>query len=128
MGVLLPRNTSDQSVSPALRRTVLGPEATPAARRAAVDALQVGDLIYIPGHVMMMLGRIDGRPYVIHDTNGGSFADGQGGLRSLHLNAVSVTPLEPLRFDGRRLLHRPHHQHRAHPSLSAMDRRADSPH
>jgi cell wall-associated NlpC family hydrolase len=100
MGVLLPRNTSDQSVSPALRRTALGPDATAAARRAAVDALEVGDLIFIPGHVMMMLGRIDGRPYVIHDTNGGSFDDGKGGLRSLHLNAVSVTPLEPLRFDA----------------------------
>ena len=99
MGLLLPRNTSDQAVSPALRRTVLGKEATPQQRKAAIDALQVGDLIYIPGHVMMMLGRIDGRPYVIHDTNGGSFADGTGGLRSYHLNAVSVTPLEPLRFD-----------------------------
>jgi cell wall-associated NlpC family hydrolase len=100
MGVLLPRNTSDQSVSPALRRTALGKDATAAQRRAAVDALEVGDLIYIPGHVMMMLGRVDGRPYVIHDTNGGSLADGKGGLRSLHLNAVSVTPLEPLRFDA----------------------------
>ena len=99
MGVQLPRNTSDQSVSPALRRTVLGRDATAAERRAAIDALQVGDLIYIPGHVMMMLGRIDGRPYVIHDTNGGSFSDGAGGLRSLHLNGVSVTPLEPLRFE-----------------------------
>jgi cell wall-associated NlpC family hydrolase len=99
MGLLLPRNTSDQAVSPALRRTVLGKDATPAQRKVAIDALQVGDLIYIPGHVMMMLGRIDGRPYVIHDTNGGSFADGQGGLRSYGLNGVSVTPLEPLRFD-----------------------------
>jgi cell wall-associated NlpC family hydrolase len=100
MGLLLPRNTSDQAVSPALRRTALGPGVSAADRRAAIDALQVGDLIYIPGHVMMMLGRIDGRPYVIHDTNGGTVADGQGGLRSLRLNGVSVTPLEPMRFDG----------------------------
>lgn len=99
MGLLLPRNTGDQETSPALRRTVLGKDASPRERRAAIDALEVGDLIFIPGHVMMMLGRIDGRPYVIHDTNGGSFDDGAGGLRSLHLNAVSVTPLEPLRFD-----------------------------
>jgi cell wall-associated NlpC family hydrolase len=99
MGVLLPRNTSDQAVSPALRRTVLGKDATRARRRAAVAALQVGDLIYIPGHVMMMLGRVGGHPYVIHDTNGGTLSDGKGGLLPLHLNAVSVTPLEPLRFD-----------------------------
>jgi cell wall-associated NlpC family hydrolase len=100
MGVQMARNTSDQSVSPAFQRTALGPGASPAARRAAIDALQVGDLVYIPGHVMMMIGRIDGRPYVIHDTNGGSLDDGHGGIRSLHLNGVSVTPLEPLRFDG----------------------------
>jgi hypothetical protein len=50
---------------------------------------------------MMMIGRIDGAPYVIHDTNGGSFLDADGNMRSMHLNAVSVTPLLPLRFNQR---------------------------
>lgn len=99
MGVELPRNTSDQSISPALDRTTFGKEDGPEPRRAAVDQLQVGDLIYIPGHVMMMIGRVDGAPYVIHDTNGGSFLDADGKMRSMHLNAVSVTPLLPLRFN-----------------------------
>ena len=99
MGLELPRNTRDQSISPALAHTTFGEEATAAARRAAVDGLQVGDLIYIPGHVMMMIGRIEGAPYVIHDTNGGSYLDADGELRSLRLNAVSVTPLLPLRFN-----------------------------
>jgi hypothetical protein len=49
---------------------------------------------------MMMIGRIDGAPYVIHDTNGGSFLDAEGKLRSMHLNGVSVTPLLPLRFSA----------------------------
>jgi cell wall-associated NlpC family hydrolase len=100
MGVQMPRNTSDQSVSPAFARTPLK-DASAQARRKAVDALEVGDLIYIPGHVMMFIGRIDGHPYVIHDTNGGSLPDGAGGTRSLHLNGVSVTPLEPLRWDSK---------------------------
>lgn len=99
MGVELPRNTSDQSVSPALNHTIFGKDDGPGPRRAAVETLQVGDLIYIPGHVMMMIGRIDGAPYVIHDTNGGSFLDAEGNMRSMHLNAVSVTPLLPLRFN-----------------------------
>lgn len=99
MGVELPRNTSDQSISPALDRTTFGKDDGADPRRAAVDKLQVGDLIYIPGHVMMMIGRIDGAPYVIHDTNGGSFLDADGKMRSMHLNAVSVTPLLPLRFN-----------------------------
>ena len=98
MGVELPRNTSNQSVSPALNRIAFTKDEGSRRRKAAVDALQVGDLIYIPGHVMMMLGRIDGVPYVIHDTNGGSYLGADGKLRSLHLNGVSVTPLPPLRF------------------------------
>jgi cell wall-associated NlpC family hydrolase len=98
VGVELPRNTSDQGKSPALQHIDFDKGEGPARRRAEVDSLQVGDLIYIPGHVMMMIGRIDGQPYVIHDTNGGSFLDADGQVRSRHLNAVSVTPLLPLRF------------------------------
>jgi cell wall-associated NlpC family hydrolase len=98
MGVQMPRNTSDQAVSPVFARTHFEDDAPRAARMAAVDALQVGDLIYIPGHVMMFAGRIDGQPYVIHDTNGGSYLGADGQLHAMHLNAVSLTPLLPLRF------------------------------
>ncbi|HSD16871.1 MAG TPA: SH3 domain-containing protein [Thermomonas sp.] len=98
MGVELPRNTSDQSVSPALQRIHFEAATPRAARMAAVEALDVGDLIYIPGHVMMFAGRIDGMPWVIHDTNGGSFLGADGNLRSMRLNGVSLTPLVPLRF------------------------------
>lgn len=99
MGVELPRNTSDQSISPALNHVRFEKDEGPERRRAAVDTLQVGDLIYIPGHVMMMIGRIDGAPYVIHDTNGGSYLGPDGKLRSMRLNGVSVTPLLPLQFN-----------------------------
>ncbi|WP_240906159.1 SH3 domain-containing protein [Thermomonas sp. HDW16] len=99
MGVQLPRNTSDQAVSPVFARTHFEPRDSRETRMTAVEALDVGDLIYIPGHVMMYIGRIDGRPYVIHDTNGGSVLDTNGALYSMHLNAVSLTPLLPLRFD-----------------------------
>ena len=48
---------------------------------------------------MMMIGRIDGVPYVIHDTNGGSYLGADGNMHGMHLNGVSVTPLTPLRFN-----------------------------
>ncbi len=98
MGVQLPRNTSDQAVSPVFARTHFELSDSREKRMAAVEALDVGDLIYIPGHVMMFVGRIDGRPYVIHDTNGGSYLGADGQLHSMHLNGVSLTPLLPLRF------------------------------
>ena len=98
MGVQLPRNTSAQAVSPVFARTSFAADATRGTRMAAVGALEVGDLIYIPGHVMMYIGDIDGMPYVIHDTNGGTVLGADGQPHSLRLNGVSVTPLLPLRF------------------------------
>ncbi len=98
MGVELPRNTSAQAVSPVFARTPLPASASRAERMAAVRALDVGDLIYIPGHVMMFVGEVDGMPWVIHDTNGGSVPGPDGNVRSLKLNGVAITPLLPLRF------------------------------
>lgn len=97
MGVLMPRNTRDQAQSPAFERTAFDETSTPAQRTAAVRALQVGDLVYIPGHVMMVIGRERGEPWVIHDVQGVSVTGTDGQLQRLPLNAVSVTPLLPLR-------------------------------
>jgi hypothetical protein len=99
-GVQLPRNTSDQSVSPALNRLAFNASDSRDKRMDAVAELQVGDLVYIPGHVMMVIGHDNGMPYVIHDTNGGSWLGPDGKLVSGHLNGVSVTPLTPLRFNA----------------------------
>jgi hypothetical protein len=95
-GVLLPRNTSQQAVSPALDRIAFS-EGDPDARRTtAVKQLQIGDLVYIPGHVMVVLGKANGLTYVIHDTAGGGWPGADGTRVSGHLNGVSVTPLEPM--------------------------------
>src|SRR3546814_960899 len=69
-------------------------------RMEAASGLQVGDLVYIPGHVMMVIGHDNGMPYVIHDTNGGSWLGPDGTLVRGRLNGVSVTPLTPLRFNA----------------------------
>lgn len=98
MGVQMPRNTGDQAVSPVFSRTHFEPGDGRAKRLAAIASMDVGDLIYIPGHVMMYIGDVDGMPYVIHDTSGGSYLGADGQPRSMHLNGVSVTPLLPLRF------------------------------
>ena len=96
MGVQLPRNTRDQAVSPALAKTVLTAESTRDERLAAVANMQVGDLIYIPGHVMMMIGRDNGMTYVIHDTSGTGYRGADGGYVRMSLSGVVVTALEPM--------------------------------
>ncbi len=100
-GVRLPRNTSDQAISPALNRIAFGDTDDHEKRLAALRDLQVGDLIYIPGHVMMVIGRDGGQLYVIHDTTGITYRKQDGAVTRVPLNGVSVTPLLPLLFDGK---------------------------
>jgi cell wall-associated NlpC family hydrolase len=95
-GVLLPRNTSAQAISPALNRVSFTDKDSKAKRSDAIAGLQVGDLVYIPGHVMMMLGEANGLTWVIHDTSGGSWYGADGKRVHASLNGVSVTPLQPM--------------------------------
>ncbi|QNK03810.1 SH3 domain-containing protein [Dyella telluris] len=101
MGVEMPRNTSKQAISPGFTHQAFGDKDSHDARLKAAMALKVGDLVYIPGHVMMVIGKLDGEPYVIHDTGGISYRDGKGGMRRVKLNEVSVTPLLPLMYDDK---------------------------
>lgn len=97
-GMLVPRNTRDQAVSPALDRIAFETTDSRDKRMAAVRALQVGDLVYIPGHVMMAIGHQRGLAFMIHDTNGGSWRGADGQRVRAGLNGVSVTPLDPMLF------------------------------
>lgn len=106
-GVQLPRNTRDQGVSPALNRIAFAESDDRDARIELLRQAQVGDLIYIPGHVMMVIGQDEGGPYVIHDTTGISFRGGAGDIQRARLNGVSVTPLLPLLLsEGRPMVDR----------------------
>jgi len=105
-GVQLPRNTRDQGTSPALERITFGSGDTNEARTAVLNTLDIGDLVYIPGHVMMVIGHENGVPYVIHDTTGISYRDGDGEVRRVDLNGVSVTPLTPLLGGDRPIVER----------------------
>ena len=96
VGVQLPRNTKDQGVSEAFERIAFDEKTTHEQRLAIIATLQPGDLVYIPGHVMMVLGRVDGTTYVIHDTTGIGWKNAAGQYVRTPLNQVSVTPLEPL--------------------------------
>ena len=98
MGVQMPRNTSSQGVSPAFARQAFGKDSTHEERLRAALGLQLGDLIYIPGHVMMSLGQWQGQPWVIHDVLGMSYRKADGSTAHVKLNAVSVTPLLPMLY------------------------------
>jgi len=91
----LPRNTSEQARMPA-------PHSLDISAWSLKDKLsqlqhsKTGDLLFIPGHVMMVLGVIDGEVWVIHDANGLSLRTADGQFAHSKLNGVSVTPLSVL--------------------------------
>jgi cell wall-associated NlpC family hydrolase len=100
MGIVLPRNTSAQAVSPALERIGFDAGDSHEKRLAVLRTLQVGDLVYIPGHVMMVIGHDNGTTYTIHDTTGITYRGPDGNVVRTTLNSVAVTPLEPLLFNS----------------------------
>lgn len=102
VGLVLPRNTRDQAASPAFRRTVVPAGWTRQQRLDALRALQPGDLAYLLGHVVMVVGHDAQGPWVIHDVHQGRVPDGRGGLATFPINGVAVTPLLPLHDAGGR--------------------------
>lgn len=98
-GIVMPRNTGQQADSvfaPTMRFTPGDVKAV----REALKTLQVGDLIYVPGHVVMYIGQHAGEPYVIHDKTVLEYLTAQGELYTGTLSGVSVTPLTPLQADA----------------------------
>jgi cell wall-associated NlpC family hydrolase len=99
MGVQMPRNTSKQAISPALEHRTFTAADSSEERLKAAHALQVGDLVYIPGHVMMVIGQRDGQPYVINDVGGMTYRKSDGSFGQVKLNSVAVMPLLPNQFN-----------------------------
>ncbi len=92
MGILLPRNTSDQAKSTVFDREVFSIEMTKPMRLERAKQLHIGDLVFIPGHVMLVIGHDEQGPWVIHDSHKTGFIV-NGAYHAFPTNAVTVTPL-----------------------------------
>ncbi len=104
MGVLLPPSSAVQGASTAFQHQSFTDKDSHADRLKALAEAQVGDLVVVPGHVLMIVGHIKGEPYVIQDVPYAVFKDpASGAMRRTKLNQVSVTPLLPLYADDKTL-------------------------
>jgi cell wall-associated NlpC family hydrolase len=99
-GLLMPRNSGQQAKGEYGQNHFFEKGTSKADKLKVLNTMQVGDLIYIPGHVMMYLGMENSKPYVIHDVKGLSFIDDHDDVYRGTLNGVSVTPLLPLKDQG----------------------------
>jgi len=95
-GLLMPRNSGQQGKASYGENINFNAESKKQDKMKAISQLEIGDLIYIPGHVVMYLGDDDGQPYIIHDVKGLSYYDEDNKFYQGTLNGVSVTPLLPL--------------------------------
>lgn len=98
-GILMPRNSGQQGNNNYGANVRFSKQATTNEKLKQINQLEVGDLIYIPGHVMMYLGKNNGKPYIIHDVSGLSYFKENGNYYKSTLNGVSVTPLLPLQLN-----------------------------
>ncbi|WP_171022179.1 SH3 domain-containing protein [Thalassotalea litorea] len=96
-GILMPRNSGQQGGDSYGVNLRFDKASTPSHKLPELANLEVGDLLYLPGHVAMFLGYHDGKPYIIHDVYGLGYVDHQGNPVKGILNGVSVTPLLPFK-------------------------------
>ncbi|RKI73341.1 hypothetical protein D7X55_05585 [Corallococcus sp. AB049A] len=100
LGLFLPPNSGLQGKSAALNHRLFTARDSHEERVQALARAQVGDLVVVPGHVLMIIGHVNGEPYVIQDVPYAVFKDpATQQLRKTKLNQVSVTPLLPLYAD-----------------------------
>ncbi|MDX2417060.1 MAG: SH3 domain-containing protein [Xanthomonadales bacterium] len=95
-GLQMPRNTGQQGSGSYGQNTWFTAQSSREEKLQALKRMDIGDLIYVPGHVLMYIGDISGEPYVIHDVSKFGYMDENGGYYEGILNGVSVTPFIPL--------------------------------
>ena len=61
-GFLMPRNTGQQGEGSFGENTRFTPATGRAGKLDALKRMDVGDLLYVPGHVLMYIGDVNGEP------------------------------------------------------------------
>jgi len=94
-GLILPRNTSTLGKLSFAREIQLA-ALDNRQKLEQLNQLDVGDLLVLPGHVVMVLGyqmTAQGKQlFVIHDVNGLNYYRADGSYQQSKLNGVSLTP------------------------------------
>jgi hypothetical protein len=73
-GIILPRNADQQEKvgTPVVTFEAEWPDAE--REKRLVEQVQPGAMLAMRGHIMLYLGQVDGKPYVIHDTSSNGYS------------------------------------------------------
>ena len=96
VGIILPRNADEQETTAGVTRKLSG---TSGERTAVINSLRPGACLYMDGHTLMYLGKINGDPYTIHSL--GSYYN--KGVRQREMRVV-VSDLALTRANGNTFL------------------------
>lgn len=98
IGIQLPRNTGQQEHC-LPHRTDIPSTASLAERRQFLQQAKPGDLLFMPGHVMLYLGERQNRFYILHDFVGYTEQRGEEWVH-VPVNEVMISPLDLLTSEG----------------------------
>lgn len=97
-GLTLPRNTTWQSKMPVEKLDVS--QLDEDAKRALLDELPAGAVLYFSGHEMLYLGKADGQYYVLSAVSSMLSPDEETGGR-LRVRSIVISSLDTKRMNGR---------------------------
>ena len=92
------RNSATQAKMPFATYDV--EKASDEEKKALLDAIPVGSIVYFPGHVMMYLGNVEGEYYVI-SAPGRMMAADEKDENEIYAHTTLVTPLSVRRISGK---------------------------
>jgi len=95
-GLVLPRNSGEQANKTVGRGYPLPAGASVAERRRILDQAKVGAALWMPGHIMLYLGKRGDEPFVIHAFTGFGRKRSDGEQEVVRQQQVAVTPLSIL--------------------------------
>jgi len=88
MGILLPRDAKEQEKI-TLGKRVDFSQSSAEEKLKALDEFQLGDLLFMKGHVMMYFGKVNGTHYIFHNFHR-TYRNG----KSIPVNSALITPID----------------------------------
>ncbi|MFN2341015.1 MAG: NlpC/P60 family protein [Halanaerobium sp.] len=97
-GIELPRNADLQEKLSPFENYIFSGNSK--ERRTVLKKLKAGDILHLPGHIMLYLGEYQHKNYLIHAASGYGELDEQGKLKKNSIRSVFIMKLEQLLKDG----------------------------
>jgi cell wall-associated NlpC family hydrolase len=98
-GIELPRNADLQELLSPFENHIFSGALE--KRKAILNKLEAGDIIHMPGHIMLYLGKDQNKNFLVHAASGYGEIDKSGKIKAKSIRSVFIMELEQLLQDGK---------------------------